>query len=153
MPRNLLAFIMVILFGGGVSTADARELAERYTPDTPYRAINEFGVVLSAEPEAVVEVYAKPGASGPKYFCAAAEFSKRFLGASPSDRLVIVRPEGASATRSGAKSVLFGIVPRSASGSLPPTGLTINPRKAGEHRSVNSGLSFCEPPNKRRRDD
>lgn len=133
--------------------AEARSLSDRYTPDAPYRAINEFGVIPSAEPDAVLEVYAKPSASGMKYFCAAAEFAQRFLRSQPSDRLVISRAEGPSATRPGSTSVLFDIVPRAQAQGLPSGGVTLSPSRVGENRSVNSGKSFCKPPDRRRDDD
>ncbi|WP_424970984.1 hypothetical protein [Dinoroseobacter sp. S76] len=135
------------------SAAEARSLSERYTPKSPYRAINEFGVIPSAESGAVLEVYAKPGASGMKYFCAAAEFAQRFLRSQPSDRLVISRAEGPSATRAGSTSVLFDIVPRAQAQGLPSGGVTLSPNRVGENRSVNSGKSFCKPPDRRRDDD
>ncbi len=135
------------------ASAEARSLSERYTPTSPYRALNEFGVILSAEEGAVLEVYAKPSASGMKYFCAAAEFAQRFLRAQPSDRLVITRAEGPSTTRDGATSVLFDIVPRAEAQGLPSGGVTLSPRRVGENRSVNSGKSFCKPVDRRRDDD
>jgi hypothetical protein len=151
--KTVLSTAAVLVLWGPVFPASARDLSERYTPEHPYRALNEFGVIPSVEENAILEVYAKPGASGPKYFCAGAEFAKRFLRASPADRLVILRPEATSTTRPGATSVLFNIVPRASSQDLPRTGVTINPRRAGENRSVNAGLSFCDPPDRRRQDD
>jgi hypothetical protein len=134
-----------------VASASAR--ADRYTPDRPYQAVNLFKVAPIAAPDAVLEVYASPGASGKKYFCAAGEFALRFLGSAPGDRLVITRAEAPSDTRPGFKSVLFEIVPRAAATTLAPSGPFIDPDRLGENRSVNAANSFCVPPNRRRRDD
>ncbi|MEM1078567.1 MAG: hypothetical protein AAGI09_08575 [Pseudomonadota bacterium] len=153
LPRAISALSLAVALAMLSLPAEARSLTERYTPKSPYRAINEFGVILSAEQGSVLEVYAKPSASGMKYFCAAAEFAQRFLRAQPSDRLVISRAEGPSATRSGATSVLFDIVPRAQAQGLPSGGVTLNPNRVGENRSVNAGKSFCKPAERRRRDD
>lgn len=140
--------------GMGVSyTAQAKDRAALYSAAQPYQALNLYQVTPTQEAGADLEVYARPGASGMNYFCAAGEFAMNVLKVPAATRLVISRAEAPSTTRSGFKSVLFDIVPMPEADSVPASGPSISPRRVGENRSASASRSFCKPPGLQRRDD
>ncbi|MEM9394817.1 MAG: hypothetical protein AAGA38_13230 [Pseudomonadota bacterium] len=76
-----------------------------------FLARNKQRVAATTVDGAMMEVFSTAGASAPGYFCAAADYAIRRLGANWSDRVVVIRPEAQSATRPEFRSVLFSVRP------------------------------------------
>ena len=106
--------------------------------------VNEgYGMAHAQFEDSDLEVYGQPGAAGPAYFCAAAEFAVRYQKRSRAEYLFVVRPEADSETRSGFRSVLFRVVSKDEIGDLPPNGATVSVTRAGEHRTVAFAEQLC----------
>ncbi|WP_108263155.1 hypothetical protein [Mangrovicoccus ximenensis] len=110
------------------------------TPGSSYVTMNGRRVVPLQTP-GTFEVIASPGDAGPQYFCAAADYAERMLGARPSDRVVIIRTDGDSQSSPGTRGVSFTVMSRE---EAPPLdGIYLNPRKLGEATTVANGKQSC----------
>ena len=114
-----------------------------YGPEQPFLAKNGLWVAHAQSEHADLEVYSQPGAAGPAYFCAAAEFAVRYQKRSRADYLVVSRSESESETRSGFRSVHFRVVGKDDIGDLPPNGATVSVATEGEHRTVAFAEQLC----------
>ena len=114
-----------------------------------YTAINWYRVAVSDRDDATIEVFARYGSSGRDYFCAAAEFAVRRLGASTANVLILVAPEAPSARAGGAKSVHMLLVSRDQAGDLTPNGIQVSMTRVGEHHTVGGARAFCPNPLRR----
>ncbi len=106
-------------------------------------ARNKHRVVATTVDGALMEVFSTPGAGAPGYFCAAANYAIRRLGANWSDRVVVVRPEERSASRPAFRSVLFAVRPwqeaRSGNASF-----LMDVDRVGAEYTITLSLKRCE---------
>lgn len=114
-----------------------------FGPDQPYKARNGLWVAHAVAEDADIEVYSAPGAAGPAYFCAAADFAVRHLKSSRGDYLVVAQPEADSETRAGFRSVHFRITGKDAVTGLPPNGAVVSVSRSGEHRTIAFAEQLC----------
>jgi hypothetical protein len=114
-----------------------------YGPEQPFLAKNGLWVAHAQAEGAEIEVYSQPGAAGPDYFCAAAEFAVRYQKRSRSEFLVVVTAEADSKTRSGFRSVHFQVVGKDGIVDLPPNGAAVSVARSGEHRTVAFAEQLC----------
>lgn len=114
-----------------------------------YTAINWYRVAVSDRDDATIEVFARRGSSGRDYFCAAAEFAVRRLGASTANVLILVTPEAPSPRAGGAKSVHMLLVSRDQAGELSPNGIQVSMTRVGENHTVGGSRAFCPNPLRR----
>ena len=114
-----------------------------YGPDEPFLAKNGLWVAHAQSGAAEIEVYSQPGAAGPTYFCAAAEFAVRYRKRSRTEYLVVAFPEADSETRSGFRSVHFNVVGKDSIGDLPPNGAVVSVARPGEHRTIAFAEQLC----------
>jgi hypothetical protein len=105
-------------------------------------ALNKHRVVPSSVDGAMMEVYSRPGAAGPQYFCAAADYAVRRLGRNTSDRVIVVRPEAPSTTKPGFRSVLFSVRPWQAEREEDPS-LTLDIDRVGEEEPIVVARKRC----------
>jgi hypothetical protein len=111
-----------------------------------YTAINWYRVAVSDRDDATIEVFARRGSSGRDYFCAAAEFAVRRLGASSANVLILVTPEAPSARAGGSNSVHMLLVSRDKAGELSPNGIQVSMTRVGENHTVGGSRAFCPNP-------
>ena len=114
-----------------------------YGPDQPFLAKNGLWAAHAQSEDADLEVYSQPGAAGPSYFCAAAEFAVRYQKRSRAEYLVVARPEADSETRPGFRSVLFRVVGKRDLKGLQPNGAVVSVAREGEHRTVAFAEQLC----------
>ncbi len=95
--------------------------------------------------EAVFEVVPRGRSRTNDYWCSAAEYARRALGAGWQDRVYIVRGYGPSQATGRRTAVQFTLNPEAAGVTpLPPGGLRQG-LKPGDSMTVSRGNSFCEP--------
>ena len=108
-----------------------------------FKAPNDYRVTASLLEGAEIQVFPFQISSGRDYFCAAADYAIRYLGARTTDRLVIVVPEMPRTGPREPKSVHFKVVPRSEAPELPGSQGAIDPRRVGENRNIGGSHQFC----------
>lgn len=110
------------------------------TPLSPqYVAVNGLRVVPFDDGR--FEVVARPGTGAADYFCAAADYAMRFLGAQAADRVVVRRPDGPSLANPGGRSVVFEVAP---AGSVARSrGILVRTNEAGANRTVAHARALC----------
>ncbi|WP_425092576.1 hypothetical protein [Tropicimonas sp. S265A] len=112
------------------------------SPERPFIASNDHRVVPSIDNSPTFEVLSRPGAAGPQYFCAAAEYARQVLRAEMTDILVSTTAEGPSRTNPDFRSVMFELrAPEEAPSS--GSGITIDISEPRQVRSVAVALQFC----------
>jgi hypothetical protein len=117
--------------------------ASAQTGGQVFKAPNDYRVTASHLEGADIQVFPFQNSNGRDYFCAAADYAIRYLGARTSDRLVIVVPEMPRTGPRDPKSVHFRVVPRSEVPELPGSQGAIDPRRAGENRNIGGSHQFC----------
>ena len=108
-----------------------------------FKAPNKYRSTASPVEGADIQVFPFQGSSGRDYFCAAADYAIRYLGARTTDRLIIVVPEMPRAGPTEPKSVHFALASRSDAPDLPGGQGAIDPRRVGENRNVGASHHFC----------
>ncbi|WP_138464977.1 hypothetical protein [Poseidonocella sp. HB161398] len=98
--------------------------------------------VVPLEQPGTFEVIAQPGDAGPSFFCAAADYAYRRLGARQTDRVVIIQPAGDSISYPGTRGVSFALRSREEMPDMN-SGLFLNPRQAGAATTVGHGRHVC----------
>lgn len=94
----------------------------------------------------VFEVVSRGAGSGPIYWCAAADYARRALGASWQTKVYIARGRGVSETTGKRSSVQFTL-DAGAVGVTPSTSwLSTNSLAAGENMSVQQANTYCNIP-------
>lgn len=119
------------------------DLAAAQATERVHKAPNKYRAIASKVDGSDIQVYPQPPANGRDYFCAAADYAVRFLGASKTDRLVVTVPETSAGDPNGRKSVHFAVVSRNEAPDLPGAQGSIDPRRAGENRNVGASQQFC----------
>lgn len=96
--------------------------------------------------ETVFEVIAPTAAGAGDYWCGAADYAYRALGAAWTAPIYIVRGRGPSVTTGRRTAVQFTLSPQAA--GVPATGpvFAMNLMKPGDTMSVAHGLTFCDQP-------
>lgn len=119
-------------------------LAQPAWSEREHLARNKHRVAPSAIDGADMEVYSRPGSGGSQYFCAAADYAKRWLNSHNSDRVMVVIPEAPSSTKPGFRSVHFSVVPWQ-SAQAEDSSLALDIDRAGEELVIVLALKLCEP--------
>ncbi|MDX2483653.1 MAG: hypothetical protein QNK42_08325 [Pseudodonghicola sp.] len=95
---------------------------------------------------AVFEVIAPTAAPGGDYWCGAADYARRVLGADWSTRVYIVRGRGPSVTTQRRTAVQFTVQPEVAGVQPIAPVFVMNMMKPGDNMSVTQALSYCDQP-------
>jgi hypothetical protein len=115
-------------------------------PDAAQAFNGRRGTRVAPVNDAVFEVVARNSGSGPEYWCGAADYSRRVLGAGWSTTIYIARGRGHSETTGRRSAVQFTLNP-SAAGITPASqSLSLNSLKVGDHMSVQQGNTYCNMP-------
>jgi len=93
--------------------------------------------------KAVFEVVARGSGTGYAYWCGAADYARRALGADWQDTIYIARGRGESVTTGRRSAVQFTLDPVAA--GITPTGssISLNALKVGDNMSVTQANSYC----------
>ncbi|WP_035920176.1 MULTISPECIES: hypothetical protein [Leisingera] len=100
------------------------------------------GVRVLTVNDTVYEVVPRGSGGTWDYWCAAAEYARRELGAGWMDRFYVVRGRDVSVTTGRRSSVQFTLYPKR-SGVEPKTGWLSLGFRPGESMSVQQGYSYC----------
>jgi len=92
---------------------------------------------------AVFEVVARGSGTGPDYWCGAADYARRALGAGWSDTIYIARGRGQSVTTGRRSAVQFTLNPGAAGITPIEPSLSLNALKVGDNMSVTQANSYC----------
>ena len=115
------------------------------SPALAERGAARNGLTVAGDAERF-EVFARAGLGGSDYFCAAANFARVHLGASATDRVVIVSGLGPSLTRPNQRSVVFALRPPGAKREFGLDDILLRPRAEGTSRNVATGEFLCREP-------
>ncbi|GGH20581.1 hypothetical protein SAMN05444007_101420 [Cribrihabitans marinus] len=137
IPSRLLTLAFLVLAACETqTTAPAGPAPPGAAFATPY------GTRVYQVSDAVFEVVPFPLAGTDEYWCGAAEYARRRLGADWSDQLYIVRGVGRSAAAGGRSSVQFTLTPEAV--GVTPIDLQVRTGfKVGDHQSVTRGHGLC----------
>jgi len=96
--------------------------------------------------DVVFEVIARGAAGAGDYWCGAADYAHRALGAPWSARIYIVRGRGPSVTTGRRTAVQFTLRPEAAGVTPIDPSLFLNRMTPGDNMSVTQASTFCDPP-------
>lgn len=137
-----MRLIMISLLAAvGLTACDTTGTSAERRATSSFRAENTYLVYPTGTPNRF-EVMGKGSASGTQYFCAAADYAYRRLGAGPADRVVLLEPVGPSAR--GGNSGFFRVAPRGTVESS--SGITLSMKKAGQNAQIAHARNLCENP-------
>ena len=91
----------------------------------------------------VFEVIPRSSGSGPVFWCGAADYAHRGLGASWSAQLYIARGRGPSETTKRRSAVQFTLDPGAAGISPSGPSYSLNSLRVGDHMSVQQAYLYC----------
>lgn len=119
-------------------------------PAAAYADFNApHGARVNQVDKSVFEVVSRGSGSGPVYWCAAASYARRALGADWHAKIYIARGRGVSVTTGRRSSVQFTMDP-AAAGVTPTTSwISMNSLGAGENMSVQEANTYCNIPPRR----
>lgn len=131
MIRDCLRILAISVLFGAPAAALAAE----------FRAING-GRVLQVD-QVLFEVVPRTRDSNDFFWCGAADFARRALGADWSDRIYIARGRGVSVTTGRRTAVQFTLNPQAAGVTpLPPGGLRVG-LQPGDNMRIQQAYGFC----------
>ena len=125
---------LLSVIGLACLTAFPATFADAFTTSRGVRVLPVDGIVY--------EVVPRGGGGTWPYWCAAAEYARRELGAGWADRFYVVRGRGESVTTGRRSSVQFTLYPERA-GVPARTGWLSLGFKPGDSMSVQQGYGFC----------
>lgn len=102
------------------------------------------GVKVNPVDSVVFEVIARTAGSGADYWCGAAEYAQRALGAPWTATIFIARGRGPSVTTGRKSAVQFTLDPSAAGTSDDKRSWSLNALRAGDSMSVQSAYTYCE---------
>jgi len=130
-------------FGKIITFGAVFALLTALLPDTASAFSGRNGTKVAQVNKAVFEVVTRSSGSGPEFWCGAADYARRALGAGWKTEIYIARGRGVSVTTGRRSSVQFTITPDAAGVTpIPPT-LSLNSLKAGDHMSVQKANNYC----------
>ena len=112
-------------------------------PDTAYAFSGRNGTRVAPVSNAVFEVVARGSGTGYDYWCGAADYARRALGAGWSDTIYIARGRGQSVTTGRRSAVQFTLDPGAAGITPIAPSLSLNALKVGDNMSVTQANNFC----------
>lgn len=95
---------------------------------------------------AVFEVYGRGGMSGENFWCGAADYAHRALGAQWSATLYIARGRAPGETVNKKSTVQFTLDPGAAGITPERPSLSLNSLKVGDNMSVQAAYQYCAMP-------
>ena len=105
-----------------------------------------FDMRVSPVNAAVFEAYGSSAASADRYWCAAADYARRALGAPWTARIHLVRGRGPGVSVNKRTTVHFTLDPVAAGVEPADPGIVTLPLRVGTSRSVQSAFQDCDRP-------
>ncbi|WP_424986492.1 hypothetical protein [Microbulbifer sp. S227A] len=112
-------------------------------PQTGEAFTSTLGARVNPVNSTVFEVVPKSSGDGQVFWCSAADYAQRELGASWRDKIYIARGRAPSVTTGRRSSVQFTLDPQAAGITPAPSSLSLNALKVGESMSVQEAHGFC----------
>lgn len=112
-------------------------------PDAALAFTGRRGTRAAPVNNAVFEVVPRGSGIGPDFWCGAAEYARRELGAAWSDKIYIARGRGQSVTTGRRSSVQFTLNPEAAGITPIEPSLSLNALKVGDNMSVTQANGYC----------
>ena len=116
-------------------------------PDLAHAFSGRRGTTVNPVNSAVFEVVPRSSGNGEVFWCGAADYARRVLGAGWQDRIYIARGRGESVTTGRRSAVQFTLDP-AAAGITPAEqqSLSLNSLRVGESMSVQQANNYCNMP-------
>lgn len=105
-----------------------------------------FEMRVSQVDAAVFEVYGSSAASADRYWCGAADYAHRALGAAWTSDIYVVRGRGPGVSVNKRTTVQFTLDPVAAGVSPADPGIITLPLRVGSSRSVQAAFQDCDRP-------
>jgi hypothetical protein len=115
-------------------------------PDAALAFSGRRGTSVAPVNNLVFEVVARSSGSGPIFWCGAADYARRALGAGWRDTIYIARGRGPSVTTGRRSAVQFTLDAAGAGVTPIPPSLSLNSLKAGDNMSVQQANNYCNMP-------
>lgn len=115
-------------------------------PDAAFAFSGKRGTRVAPVNKVVFEVVARSSGSGPEYWCGAADYARRALGAEWKATIYIARGRGPSVTTGRRSAVQFTLDPAAAGITPIPPSISLNSLKVGDNMTVQQGNSYCNVP-------
>jgi len=131
----------------GLATAGAlMALLATIAPQTADAFNGKFGVRVAPVNDVIFEVVPRSSGSGPIFWCGAADYARRVLGAGWKTKIYIARGRGQSVTTNRRSAVQFTLDPAAA--GITPTGpsISLNALAVGDNMSVQQANQYCTMP-------
>lgn len=112
-------------------------------PDAASAFSGPRGTRVAPVNDAVFEVVARGAGNGSDYWCGAAEYARRQLGAGWSARIYVARGRGQSVTTGRRSAVQFTLDPTAAGITPAAPSLSINSMPVGDNMTVQDGNRLC----------
>ncbi|WP_068110265.1 hypothetical protein [Tropicimonas marinistellae] len=139
--RRLGASIALLGFVAGLLTP----LAAGADLDRNYRATNTMRVNYIPGYPGMFEVFHRMNAAAPDYWCAAADYVRRFAPDKGRTPIYVLRGVGRGVTLPNQRSVVFTVAPSPEveASSEAATGLSLSVSNVGERRTAAHGFTGC----------
>jgi hypothetical protein len=105
---------------------------------------SKLGARVNPVNSAVFEVVPRSSGDGQIFWCSAADYAQRALGASWQAQLYIVRGRAPSVTTGRRSSVQFTLDPTAAGVTPAPSSISLNALDPGENMSVQQAYTYCQ---------
>jgi len=99
--------------------------------------------------DAIFEVVGRASADGMDYWCGAADYARRALGAPWTARVFIAQGRAQSVTTNRKSAVQFTLNPGAAGTSSGSPSLSLNSLREGDNMTVQQAYSYCQVPRMR----
>lgn len=116
------------------------------SPDAAMAFSGKRGTRVAPVNDVVFEVVARGSGTGYDYWCGAADYARRALGAAWTDTIYIARGRGQSVTTGRRSAVQFTLNPSAAGITATGPSLSLNSFKVGDNMSVQQGNTYCNMP-------
>jgi len=107
------------------------------------------GTTINPVDSAIFEVLARTAGSGPDYWCGAADYARRALGADWTATIYIARGRGPSVTTNRRSAVHYTLDPAAAGITPIEPAISLNALKVGDNMSVQQANGYCVMPSTR----
>lgn len=115
-------------------------------PDPAQAFTGSRGTRVAPVDNVVFEVVPRSSGSGPVFWCGAADYARRALGAGWKDTIYIARGRGPSVTTGRRSAVQFTLDPGAAGITPIPPSISLNALKVGDNMSVQQANTYCNLP-------
>lgn len=113
-------------------------------PDAAFAFVGKRGTRVAPVDNSVFEVVARGSGSAYDYWCGAADYARRALGAGWRDTIYIAHGRSHSVTTGRRSAVQFTLDPAAAGVTPIDSSYSLNSLKVGENMSLQQANSYCD---------